>query len=677
MCHSLNNYYYNSKYPIFSLNKVDNLKYKEEEFNNFCFDCGKMNPELISINNGIFICKKCGMDHMLFPGGASILIKNDISSLSDKEIKLLQYGGNKKLYDFIYNQCPTLMNLPKRFLYTSPLLNFYQNKLEESANKVNRVQSNKNFVPNKLCNLRINSNYSVKEIINNSLKKYHKDFFNSEILNENNDTEFNNTIKYKLDDDNAKSPIFNQKTNNTNANTISYSNTLTYISERTNDNYNFHTKKSIDSKNRIGLNINKIIYNKPKISNGINILKNEKYKHDINNKNFKYNTFINNTIDNTTDNNYYSNNTIDFKKLSYNILLKGYETHQKYNNTEFYFRTKNDNDNNITNKKMFSTIDSNFYDYKNENFGQNTINRYNSNNSMTRRNKSERKIREIIIKKNMNILRNNRDNLITLSNNPRKPITVNLKINNPMEHSLNDKFMSNKYRNDFDVKEIRNYNDKSNTNNKRTIEINNRYRTTNRKIFDYMNKYSKNIKNYNGKILKKNNIFKIINNKNNINISINKKSKNGRIFRNLNRENIDSKINIKVNKTFESKKSLNNFLINKNKLDLKEMKKIYIKNPLNNPRERSIKKNGSSIITTINNSLFFRDNVDQFQILPNLILKKNENNKSENNVKNGRSNSIKYKTKSKNINNYKEVLNGETFKYSIMNKYKKEKAIQN
>jgi hypothetical protein len=677
MCHSLNNYYYNSKYPIFSLNKVDNLKYKEEEFNNFCFDCGKMNPELISINNGIFICKKCGMDHMLFPGGASILIKNDISSLSDKEIKLLQYGGNKKLYDFIYNQCPTLMNLPKRFLYTSPLLNFYQNKLEESANKVNRVQSNKNFVPNKLCNLRINSNYSVKEIINNSLKKYHKDFFNSEILNENNDTEFNNTIKYKLDDDNAKSPIFNQKTNNTNANTISYSNTLTYISERTNDNYNFHTKKSIDSKNRIGLKINKIIYNKPKISNGINILKNEKYKHDINNKNFKYNTFINNTIDNTTDNNYYSNNTIDFKKLSYNILLKGYETHQKYNNTEFYFRTKNDNDNNITNKKMFSTIDSNFYDYKNENFGQNTINRYNSNNSMTRRNKSERKIREIIIKKNMNILRNNRDNLITLSNNPRKPITVNLKINNPMEHSLNDKFMSNKYRNDFDVKEIRNYNDKSNTNNKRTIEINNRYRTTNRKIFDYMNKYSKNIKNYNGKILKKNNIFKIINNKNNINISINKKSKNGRIFRNLNRENIDSKINIKVNKTFESKRSLNNFLINKNKLDLKEMKKIYIKNPLNNPRERSIKKNGSSIITTINNSLFFRDNVDQFQILPNLILKKNENNKSENNVKNGRSNSIKYKTKSKNINNYKEVLNGETFKYSIRNKYKKEKAIQN
>ena len=672
MCHSLNKYYYNSKYPIFSLNKIDNLKYKEDEFNNFCFDCGKMNPELISINNGIFICKKCGMDHMLFPGGASILIKNDISSLSDKEIKLLQYGGNKKLYDFIYNQCPTLMNLPRRFLYTSPLLNYYQNKLEESVNK---VQSNKNFCPNKLFNLQVNPNYSVKEIINNSLKKYHRDFFNTEILNENNDTEFNNTVKYKLDDDNAKSHIFNQRTNNTNANTISNSNTLTYISERTNDNCNYNTKKSIDSKKQIGLKINNIIYNKPKISNGLNILKTEKYKYDINNKSNKYSTCISNTIENTTDNNYYPNNSIDFKKLSYNSLLKGYETHQKYNNTEFYFRAKNDNDINITNKKMFSTIDSNFYDYKNENIWQNISNRYDSNNSITRRNKSERKIREIIIKKNMNKLKNDRDNLMTLSNNPRKPITVNLKIHRPMENSLNNKYISNKYSTDFDMKEIRNYNDKSNT---RTIAINNRYRTTNRKIIDFMNKNSKNIKNFNGKILKKNNIIKIINNKKNINNSINKNNKNGRLFRNINKENFDSKVNIKVNKTFEHRRTISNCLINKDKLDLKEMKKIYIKNKINNSREKNKKQNESLEMKTINNNLFLRDNVDQFQILPLIIHKKNGNNKKENYVRNGRSNSInEYKTESKNIDNSEEVSNGETFKYSIRNKYKREKAIQN
>ena len=665
MCHSLNKFYYNSKYPIFSLNKIDNLKYKEDEFNNFCFDCGKMNPELISINNGIFICKKCGMDHMLFPGGASILIKNDINLLSDKEIKLLQYGGNKKLYDFIYNQCPTLMNLPRRFLYTSPLLNFYQNKLEESVNK---VQNNKNFCPNKFNDLYINPNYSVKEIINNSLKNYHRDLFNTEILNENNDIEFNNSIKYKLDDENTQSHKFNQRTNNTNANTISNSNTLTYISERTNDNCNYNTRKSIESKKRLGLKKNIIIYNKPKIPNGLNILKNEKYKFEISNKNSKYNTFISNTIDNTNDNNYYTNNSIDFKKLSYNSLLKGYETHQKYNNTELYFRTKNDNDNNITNKKMFSTIDSNYYDYKTENIRQNIINRYDSNDSITRRNNSERKIREIIIKKNMNKLKNNKDSLMTLSNNPRKPITVNLKIHNTIDHSLNDKYISNKYSTDFEMKEIRNYNDKSKI---KKIEIKDRYGTTNRNMIDYMNKKSTIIKNYNGKILKQNNINKI--NNNSINKNINKNIKNGRIFRNLKNENIDSKINIKVNKTFEHRRSISNYLFNKNKMDLKEMKKIYIKNRINNPREKNINKSESEI-KTINNNFFFKDHVDQFQILPYIIHKKNENNKRENNVKIGRINSFnEYKEDIKNINNSKEQANGETFKYSIRKKYKKEK----
>jgi len=577
----------------------------------------------------------------------------------------LQYGGNKKLYDFIYNQCPTLMNLPRRFLYTSPLLNFYQNKLEESVNK---VQNNKNFCPNKFNDLYINPNYSVKEIINNSLKNYHRDLFNTEILNENNDIEFNNSIKYKLDDENTKSHKFNQRTNNTNANTISNSNTLTYISERTNDNCNYNTRKSIESKKRLGLKKNIIIYNKPKIPNGLNILKNEKYKFEISNKNSKYNTFISNTIDNTNDNNYYTNNSIDFKKLSYNSLLKGYETHQKYNNTELYFRTKNDNDNNITNKKMFSTIDSNYYDYKTENIRQNIINRYDSNNSITRRNNSERKIREIIIKKNMNKLKNNKDSLMTLSNNPRKPITVNLKIHNTIDHSLNDKYISNKYSTDFEMKEIRNYNDKSKI---KKIEIKDRYGTTNRNMIDYMNKKSKIIKNYNGKILKQNNINKI--NNNSINKNINKNIKNGRIFRNLKNENIDSKINIKVNKTFEHRRSISNYLFNKNKMDLKEMKKIYIKNRINNPREKNINKSESEI-KTINNNFFFKDHVDQFQILPYIIHKKNENNKRENNVKIGRINSFnEYKEDIKNINNSKEQVNGETFKYSIRKKYKKEK----
>ena len=33
MCHSLNKFYYNSKYPIFTLN---NLNFVEDDLNNYC-----------------------------------------------------------------------------------------------------------------------------------------------------------------------------------------------------------------------------------------------------------------------------------------------------------------------------------------------------------------------------------------------------------------------------------------------------------------------------------------------------------------------------------------------------------------------------------------------------------------------------------------------------------------
>ena len=32
---------------------------QNEEMNKECFDCGSENPEYISINNGIFLCKNC------------------------------------------------------------------------------------------------------------------------------------------------------------------------------------------------------------------------------------------------------------------------------------------------------------------------------------------------------------------------------------------------------------------------------------------------------------------------------------------------------------------------------------------------------------------------------------------------------------------------------------------
>ena len=233
----LNDLYTTKKVSSFLLNLFEQ---KDENMDKYCFDCGRNNPELISINNGIYICKKCGMEHMLFPGGTSILTKNDIKTLTDSEIKYLKYGGNRQLYEFILNKYPSLLTLPRKFLYNSPILNEYQNQLQLLI-KFNKepFKNKRELYKNKL---QINPNYSSNDIntfINPSIKRFNTT--NSFNINDSiyDDNTFNskkiksNLNNFKLDDD-IHNYVFTQRTHNTHANTISNSNTLSYISEKTN-----------------------------------------------------------------------------------------------------------------------------------------------------------------------------------------------------------------------------------------------------------------------------------------------------------------------------------------------------------------------------------------------------------------------------------------------------------
>ena len=136
------------------INFVLNDFNKLEDIDKNCFDCGRRNPEYISINNGIYICKQCGLEHMLFPGGTSILIKNDLKLLSENEILFLKYGGNRQLYEFILNNSPSLINLPRKFLYTSHLVNYYQNQLQQFISEKNKpIRTKKELFKNNLFNL--------------------------------------------------------------------------------------------------------------------------------------------------------------------------------------------------------------------------------------------------------------------------------------------------------------------------------------------------------------------------------------------------------------------------------------------------------------------------------------------------------------------------------------------
>ena len=100
-----------------------------DEINNVCFECGTNDPEYISINNGVFICKECVQDHFKFPKEISTIMLNDLCSLNINELKKLYLGGNKKLIEFINFDFPRLKQFPPNILYKTRAIDYYRKRL--------------------------------------------------------------------------------------------------------------------------------------------------------------------------------------------------------------------------------------------------------------------------------------------------------------------------------------------------------------------------------------------------------------------------------------------------------------------------------------------------------------------------------------------------------------------
>ena len=103
---------------------------KEEQFNNVCFECGSLNPEYISINNGIFLCQECIQGHLQFPQEISQIIINDLFSLNNNQVKKLYLGGNKNLIEFINFDYPRLKQFSPDILYKTNAIEYYRKRLE-------------------------------------------------------------------------------------------------------------------------------------------------------------------------------------------------------------------------------------------------------------------------------------------------------------------------------------------------------------------------------------------------------------------------------------------------------------------------------------------------------------------------------------------------------------------
>ena len=426
-----------------------------DEMNNECFDCGSLNPEFISINNSIFICKNCAYLHKKFPVEISKIIPNNLYKLEEKELYYLYFGGNRKLSEFIYLN-PKLSKYKSDMLYKMNEMRYYRYNLSNIVNEkfgINKNMDNyikNNYNANTLNTLNLNRKYNHRKIL----------YIDG---NDENENPINDSPLIRLSTTNKMPKKYKKRyipgsdAENQNNNLISVHNRKPAIlfdidyrqdnSDKTNPN-SMWVNNSNDEGDKI-----------------------KSYGH-LDRANFNYKNYINNTINinNSNNNNFYFNQSESDIDKKYNFRNSANNSYMSfYNKKKFEIQKNYKNQNqinssfNLSSNKIYSKprIPKCGINHKKNKQNLKSLNLPNSDNYYTIQNMDDNALFEKKIMGNENDINNIKEkyNLIKSKIDQGKKLNTKIKFNDL--NYFSDETTNNKISN----KLFLNNNNKSNENN--------------------------------------------------------------------------------------------------------------------------------------------------------------------------------------------------------------------